>query len=101
MDMHISEYQWLSCWAALRGKLLYKLYPKHHYAKHLAAQTYYLNPVACWTYKQADWVGQLSRMVLSCAYGVRKTTLPLKAARKWRLFYHIRLQEECIQDEDE
>ena len=91
LNIMLQHYAWLHQWGLLGGSNRFSVVPKMHFAKHAGAPAKYMNPRACWTHKNEDWVGRLATIALSCAHGTASHKLNPKLVRKYVLMFHLRL----------
>ena len=98
METCLASYSWLHLEAAQRGRYLYNIVPKVHYAWHLAWDCRFLNARHKWTYKCESWVGNVSDIASSCATGNRITKITVPLAEKYRLYVFIRLTRQVFED---
>lgn len=87
----LHNYEWLHNWATAEDKLLFNLVPKFHMFDHLSYAARHLNPAASWCFKNEDYVGKISKICLSVAFGTKSTKLSQKLMRKYRFTLHLRL----------
>ena len=83
-------YNWLQEWAVEEDRYLHHVVPKFHMFHHMVLNGKYLNPKVYWTFKAEDYVGKISKLAASVAFGVKSTRLSLKVALKYRHLVHFR-----------
>ena len=64
---------------------LWHIVYKHHFAEHLSEQFRWMNPRFGWCFKSEDFIGRISLMAHSTAFGTRSIDLASKIMEKWRL----------------
>ena len=78
-----------------RGRMMYSMVNKHHFAVHLAQQATYLNPRRFWTYMFEDHVGVMIKIASSCTPGTSVLSINSSIADKVRLVAHMRMNRNC------
>lgn len=89
----LQHYSWLhkhhqACNMACR----FRLFPKFHFAIHIAQFCRFINPSWTWTYKNEDFVGRIATLCHSVSHGTAIRDLSRSLCRKYAVMLHVRLQ---------
>jgi hypothetical protein len=93
----LHHYLWMHESAWVHNKWYCLPVPKVHYSWHLGYSARFMNPRFCWTYKAESWVGKLSHIASSCAFGVKSARLTVPFSEKYRYFVHVRLARQVLE----
>ena len=76
--------------AQKRDKLLWNIVPKHHWAYHMALRCHLVNPRKGNTMLDEDFVGKMSSLVATSAFGTPPHEIANKVMEKYRATYQAR-----------
>ena len=92
----LSEYKWLCEWAKSQHKFLFPVKPKFHMLWHMSKDFQFLNPKVVWTFKTEDYVGKISHLAHSCAFGISRPLLNGPMCKQYRCLLHLKLDRCCV-----
>ena len=97
MESLLLHYNWLHEQGKYNSKWYCNLVAKYHYCWHLAYSCRFMNPRYTWSYKAESWVGKISHIASSCAFGVNAARITNPLAEKYRYFVHVRLARQVFE----
>ena len=86
-----SAYDALNKWALTKGRKIFHVTYKFHSFLHLIKNSKFLNPKAHWNFRSEDYVGRISRLGHSCAFGIKTSKVSAKITLKYRALLHLQL----------
>ena len=86
-----SNYHDLNQWALLKGRKLFHITHKFHSFHHLTLNSKYLNYITHPNYRAEHFVGRISVLTHSTAFGVKSSKLSSKLAVKYKFLLHLQL----------
>ena len=86
-----SNYHDLNQWALLKGRKLFHITHKFHSFHHLILNSKYLNYRIHSNYRAEHFVGRMSVLTHSTAFGVKSSKLSPKLAVKYKFLLHLQL----------
>ena len=90
----LASYSWLNSWAKDAGRSLFHIVVKHHTFQHLVLNARHLDPRCHWSFKNEDFVGQVSKLTHSISMGVSSPKLSSKLMPKYRILFHLLLHRQ-------
>ena len=103
IDQFCGLYADLHDWSILEERNLFHVVHKHHSYQHMILSSKDMNPRFHWNFRSEDYVGAMSRIAHSTAFGLKSTRISCKVAAKWKLLLHFQLTRPgfCIGKEEE